>query len=82
MTKKPPTKFVTIGKLLSNKRPIEIRENNQIHDRYIFVDDKCWMLGSSIKDAGNKPTVLVKIEGRDTLYNLMTSAFNNGTKLL
>lgn len=34
---------------------VEVRETVQYHDRFILIDGtRCWHLGASIKDAGNK----------------------------
>jgi hypothetical protein len=42
---------------------VEIRKNNKIHDRVIFIDDyACWVVGQSIKDAAKaKPTYLAPL---------------------
>lgn len=82
LTKNPPSVFINVGNLLSKQRSLQIRESVKVHDRYLFVDDRCWMIGSSIKDAGKKPTVLVKITGRNELYNIWQSIFENGKKLI
>jgi hypothetical protein len=37
---------------------IEVKLNNKIHDRYLIAGDKCWTIGSSIKDLGNKDTTV------------------------
>jgi hypothetical protein len=41
---------------------IEVRTNQSFHDRFILVDSaKCWHLGASIKDAGNKAFAMSEI---------------------
>ena len=41
---------------------VEVRTNNNYHDRFILVGHaKCWHLGASIKDAGNKAFALSEI---------------------
>jgi hypothetical protein len=41
---------------------IEVRTNLSFHDRFVFVDGaKCWHLGASIKDAGNKAFAMSEI---------------------
>ncbi len=83
LTKNPPKNFVAVGKLLSQQKKITIVDNKNIHDRYIFVDDECWMLGSSIKDAAKRiPTTFVKLEGGKEQYILWDSYFKSGTKLV
>lgn len=40
---------------------IEVKINKKIHDRFIISGKKCWSIGSSIKDLGNKDTVIREI---------------------
>lgn len=40
---------------------IEVQTNKKIHDRYLICDSKCWYIGSSIKDLGNKDTTIKEI---------------------
>lgn len=35
-------------------KTIEIRLHPKLHDRYILFNDRCWLIGSSLKDAGKK----------------------------
>jgi len=42
---------------------IEVRTTTKYHDRFIFLDGKrCFHLGASIKDAGNKSFALTEFE--------------------
>jgi len=40
---------------------VEVRANNKIHDRFMISGDKCWSIGCSIKDFGNKDTTIKEI---------------------
>src|SRR5207245_11467089 len=40
---------------------IEVKVSNKIHDRYLITVDKCWSFGASIKDLGNKDTIIREI---------------------
>lgn len=41
----------------------ELRKTKDIHDRLVILDGSdCWIVGGSIKDAGNKPTYLVPLQ--------------------
>lgn len=83
LTKNYKPKFLTVAGMLVKKRSLEIRSNDDVvHDRYLFVDDKCFMLGSSIKDAGNRPTVITEIHKKDDMYKIWNNYFNCGTKIL
>lgn len=44
---------------------VEVRIHPQCHDRLLFVDDRCFAVGTSIKDAGWKPTYIVEFEAVD-----------------
>ena len=46
---------------LEHSRLAEVKKSKLIHDRVIFIDDECWLVGASIKDAGIKPTYLMPI---------------------
>ena len=83
LTKNPPKNFVTVGKILSQKKSLEIVDSKNVHDRYIFVDNECWMMGSSIKDAARKiPTTIVKLDEVQEQYTMWDSYFKSGTKLV
>lgn len=34
---------------------IQVRRGQQLHDRHIVFNDRCWLVGGSLKDAGKKP---------------------------
>lgn len=41
---------------------VEIRKTDEFHDRFIVIDEtKCWHIGASIKDAGNKAALIGQI---------------------
>lgn len=43
------------------KLVVEVRKSRQIHDRYLLAQGRCWSIGSSIKDLGNKDTIVKEI---------------------
>jgi len=75
LTKKPQGNFVTVAQKFKIKPKVdfEVRRSNDCHDRLFFIDDKCWVMGQSVRHAGRKPTYLVKIEG----YNLFRKVFDD-----
>jgi hypothetical protein len=66
MTSKAPTDFGLEGQKFVKQHPgftLEIRKTKEFHDRFVIVDDrKCYLLGASIKDAGNKGFTIVPME--------------------
>ncbi len=62
--------------------PIEVKINNKIHDRYIISGDKCWSIGSSIKDFGNKDTIIREInEVTNSMRELFKERWSEATPL-
>jgi len=58
------TNFVAVARKFKIKPGVafEVRKSRDCHDRLFFIDGDCWVMGQSIKDAGRKPTYLVKIQ--------------------
>ncbi|HVP50166.1 MAG TPA: hypothetical protein VMT56_02985 [Candidatus Bathyarchaeia archaeon] len=77
-------KFQDYRKRLSKELgiSIEVKTNNKIHDRFILLDDKCWSVGSSIKDLGNKDTVIREIsEVMASMKDLFQERWDEATAL-
>ena len=53
----------TVAKMYSKSRPLALRSSAAIHDRAIFVDQRGWFTGQSIKDAARKkPTYMIELD--------------------
>ena len=52
----------------------ELRSSKDVHDRVVFSDDRCWVIGQSIKDAARKkPTYIVEHSGAATMKGIYES---------
>lgn len=53
-------KFNNYKKKLSKELSVsvEVKSNKKIHDRFIIIGGNCWSIGASIKDLGNKDTII------------------------
>ena len=61
---------------------VEIKNNNKIHDRFIICGDKCWTIGSSIKDLGNKDATIKEIsEVTSSMKNLFCERWNEASDI-
>jgi hypothetical protein len=53
----------TVARMYAKSRPLELRLSTDIHDRAVFVDQRGWVIGQSIKDAATKkPTYMVELD--------------------
>ena len=67
--------FAPVARVYANGNPLEVRTTSGIHDRHIFIDDRGWLIGQSIKDAAaKKPTYLVEFSEPD--LSASRSAYN------
>jgi hypothetical protein len=79
LTSKVPSDFALEGQKFVKQHAgftLEIRRTQEFHDRFVIVDGaKCYLLGASIKDAGNKGFTIVPMEDV-SIINLITSYAN------
>ncbi len=63
-----------VARKFASGRALELRTSSAIHDRTMFLDGRCWIIGASIKDAAvKKPTYMVEIE--EPLLSAARSAY-------
>ena len=84
LTNKPQGNFVQVAQKFKAKPQVyfEVRVTKDCHDRLFFIDNQCWVMGQSIKDAGRKPTYLVKIEGHDLFRSVFDDLWKNASPLI
>jgi hypothetical protein len=52
----------TVARMYAKSRRLELRSSKDIHDRAVFLDQRGWMIGQSIKDAArSKPTYIIEL---------------------
>jgi hypothetical protein len=51
-----------VARMYAKNRPLELRSSADIHDRAIFLDQRGWVTGQSLKDAARKkPTYIIEL---------------------
>ena len=54
--------LAAVAKIYASSHSIELRSGPDVHDRHIFVDNRCWTVGQSIIHAAKKkPTYMVEL---------------------
>ena len=88
LTYKLPADFIQEkNKFLSQHKnfTLDIRKSREFHDRFIIIDDDCWHVGCSLKDAGSRVFMLSKIEDmtiRTALINQLKSTWKSANSVV
>ncbi len=57
-----------IKDFISEGYKVEIRQHSKLHDRFILFNDKCWIVGSSLKHAGRKRLNIIEcVDSKDSI---------------
>jgi ribosomal protein L31E len=80
----PKGNFYVIAKkfALTPNIKFELKENNDCHDRMIFIDNNAWVIGQSIKDAGKKPTYLINVKKAYQLFEIFKEMWSSSIKVI
>jgi len=71
-----------LGDFCSEGYRIEVRRHPKLHDRYILFNDRCWLVGSSLKDAGKKAFNLIEVvDSKANIEAEVERKWNEGTLL-
>ena len=84
LTQKPQGNFIAVANKFKTKPNVdfEARKSMEWHDRWVFVDNECWVTGQSVKDAGTKPTYLVRLGAYDLLKKVFDEIWNRASPLI
>jgi hypothetical protein len=84
LTQKPQGNFIAVANKFKTKPNVdfEARKSMEWHDRWVFVDNECWVTGQSVKDAGTKPTYLVRLGAYDLLKKAFDEIWSRASPLI
>lgn len=69
-------------KFKAQRSKFKVRRSDKIHERYIIVDNRAWIIGQSIKDAGRKPLSIIELNDVSTAFKLFEKIWNESEKFL
>ena len=79
----PSAKLLSVAQKFSKRGGFQLRRTGKIHDRHIFVDNRGWVIGQSIKDAAEKkPTYLVELNDPSPLRGIYEDIWNSAVIVL
>lgn len=83
LVNQPHGRFVEVAKKFVRKYLAEVKQSPDVHDRHIFVDNRAWVIGSSVKDAAiKKPTYMIELFNVVPFRSLYESLFSRATVLV
>jgi hypothetical protein len=57
------TNVEAVARMYAKNTPLQLRSSAGIHDRAVFLDQRGWVIGQSIKDAARKkPTYMIEVQ--------------------
>jgi len=72
-----------VAEKFSKRGNFELRSSTDVHDRVVFADDRCWVIGQSIKDAARKkPTYVVEHSGAATMKGIYEPIWASATTIV
>ncbi len=72
-----------VAEKFSKRGGFQLRSSKDVHDRVAFADDRCWVIGQSIKDAAKKkPTYMVEHSGTTTMKGIYESIWAVATTIV
>jgi hypothetical protein len=82
LTDQPKTNLVAVARKYAGRGNFELRGSADVHDRVVFVDGRCWVIGQSIKDAAKKkPTYMIEHENPGRMQPVYESIWTQGETL-
>ena len=75
--------LIAVAQKYATRGKFELRSSQDVHDRVVFVDGRCWVIGQSIKDAAKKkPTYMIEHENPGRMQPIYESVWNTATTLV
>jgi len=67
--------------LLAEGYKVEVRQHPKLHDRFILFNNRCWLVGSSLKDAGKKILNIIEcVDVKDTIVSEVEQKWSEASR--
>ncbi len=78
LTNQVSNSLQVVAEKFAKRGNFELRSSKDAHDRVVFADDRCWVIGQSIKDAAKKkPTYIVEHSGATLMRGMYEAIWNS-----
>lgn len=84
LCKTPKDNFETVASKFVEEKDVEFeaRSDVKVHDRMVFIDDRCFVFGQSVKDAAWKPTYLTEVTQFEHLREVFESLWTEADTVI
>ena len=83
LTNQVPDPLRAVVDKFAKTAKFELHSSKDVHDRVVFSDDRCWVIGQSIKDAAKKkPTYIVEHSGAAAMKKIYEEIWATATPVV
>lgn len=83
LTDKVSSTLVTVAEKFARRGKFQLRGSPDTHDRHVFIDDRGWIIGQSIKHAAQKkPTYIVELHDPSQLCGIYENIWASATVIV
>jgi hypothetical protein len=80
LTNQVPDSLRIVAEKYAKRGNFEMRSSKDVHDRVVFPDDRCFVIGQSIKDAARKkPTYIVEHSGAAAMKGIYEAIWTSAS---
>jgi hypothetical protein len=83
LTHKVSNQLKIVAEKFARRGAFGLRSSGDVHDRVVFADDRCWVIGQSIKDAAvKKPTYIVEHAGASAMRKIYETLWHSAAPVV
>lgn len=74
--------LLAVAEKYATRGDFELRTSRDVHDRVVFADDRCWVIGQSIKDAAKKKPTYIVEHGSPTMKPIYENIWSSAGSIV
>lgn len=82
LTAEVPAAVLSIAQKYASGGNLQFRSSNAIHDRVVFVDDRVWLSGQSLKDAAKRKSTYIVEHDASLMRQIYEDAWDNASPVI
>jgi hypothetical protein len=72
----------SLKEFIAEGHSIQVRRHPKLHDRYLIFNERCWLIGSSLKDAGKKDFSMIEaVDSKSAIVGMVENKWEEASPL-